>query len=335
MLREGSSLPVRVEVVINLFCYSFAYAGHAFQLPEPGPGDRPRRAEMVQQRLLAACADTLDFIERGASQGLRSLGPVRGDGKPMRFVAQALQEVEDGVALIERKRRAPRHKKVFPPRIAVRPLGYPDDGDIGNAELFEDAAADIELSLAAVDQDQIGPVAPVAFRILFDGAGEPAHENFAHHRIIVTARSPHPSFPRRRGRVRPGAGGGRGARPGRRSAADRELAVGVFDEALRARDNHRADCIRTLDVAVVVNLYAVQRSVDAKGGCYTVEQLTLGGALRGPPADRLARGCDYPVDQPLFVAALRYRKADPRPTERQCFFDQILLDQPVAEQYDG
>src|SRR5205823_13254014 len=111
--------------------------------------------------------------------------------------------------------------------------------------------------------------------------------------------------------------------------------VGVFDEALRARDNHRADCIRTLDVAVVVNLYAVQRSVDAKGGCYTVEQLTLGGALGEPTAQRLTRGCDYPIDQPLLIPTLRYCDAHPRPAERQRFFDQILLDQPVAEQYEG
>ena len=92
-----------MEVVINLFCYSFAYAGHAFEFPEPGPGDRSRRAEMVQQRLLAASADSLDFIERGTAQGLRSLGAVRGDGKPMRFVAQTLQEIEDGVAWVERE----------------------------------------------------------------------------------------------------------------------------------------------------------------------------------------------------------------------------------------
>jgi hypothetical protein len=79
-----------VEVVINLFCYSFVYAGHAFEFPEPGPGNRSRRPETVQQCLLAASADPLDFIERGAPEGLRSLGPVSGDSKPMRFVAQTL-----------------------------------------------------------------------------------------------------------------------------------------------------------------------------------------------------------------------------------------------------
>ncbi len=108
---------------------------------------------MVQQRLLAASADSVDFIERGAPQGLRPLCAMGGNRKPMRFVAQPLEKIENRIARVERERRSPRHKEVFPPGIAVRPLGDPDDCDIGDAEFFEDAAADIELPLAAVDQD--------------------------------------------------------------------------------------------------------------------------------------------------------------------------------------
>ena len=114
---------------------------NAFEFPEPGPGDGSRRAEMVQQRLLAARADTGDLVERRAPQGLGPLGAVGADGKPMRLVAQALQEIEHGVARVERERRPSRQKEAFPPGIAVRPLGDPDDRDIGDAELFENAAA--------------------------------------------------------------------------------------------------------------------------------------------------------------------------------------------------
>jgi hypothetical protein len=39
-----------------------------------------------------------------------------------------------------------------------------------------------------------------------------------------------------------------------------------------------------LNVAVVVNFYAVQWSLDAESGCDTVEQLTLGGTFREAPA---------------------------------------------------
>jgi hypothetical protein len=103
---------------------------------------------------------------------------------------------------------------------------------------------------------------------------------------------------------------------GQSGAADREFAVGVFDEPLGTGNDHCANCIRALDVAVVVNFYAVQWSVDAKGGCDTVEQLTLRGALREATAERLTRRCGYSVDQPLFIAALRYCEADPRSAER-------------------
>jgi hypothetical protein len=174
-----------MEVVINLFCYSFAYEGNAFELPEPGPGNRSRRAEMVQQCLLAASADTADLVEGGAPEGLRSLGAVRTDGEPVRLITQPLEEIENGVAWVERERRSSRQEEAFPPGIAVGPLCDPSDCDIGNTELFEDAAGDIELPLAAVDQDQIGPGAPVAFRILFDGARETAQQNLTHHRIII------------------------------------------------------------------------------------------------------------------------------------------------------
>src|SRR5215471_18334281 len=67
-------LAVRVEMVINLFCDSFAYARHSFELAEPGPGNRPGRAEMVQQRLLAACPDARDLVEWRAPEGLGSSG---------------------------------------------------------------------------------------------------------------------------------------------------------------------------------------------------------------------------------------------------------------------
>ena len=63
-------LPIGMEMIINLLRDSFAYASDAFEFAEPGAGDRSRRAEMVQQRLLAAGADAGDLIERRVPQGL-------------------------------------------------------------------------------------------------------------------------------------------------------------------------------------------------------------------------------------------------------------------------
>ena len=66
----GLMLRVGMEVIINFFGDSFAYASDTLELAEPGPRNRSRRTEMMQQRLLAAGADAGNFVERRAPQGL-------------------------------------------------------------------------------------------------------------------------------------------------------------------------------------------------------------------------------------------------------------------------
>src|SRR5207249_3263392 len=77
----------------------------ALDFRNPGARDRARRAEMVQQRLLAAGADARDLIERRAADRLLAADPMRADRKTVRLVAQALQEVEDRVTRLEREGR--------------------------------------------------------------------------------------------------------------------------------------------------------------------------------------------------------------------------------------
>ena len=98
-------LPIRMKMIINLFCDGFADAGDAFELAEPGARDRPRRAEMMQQRLLAAGADPGDLVERRAPDRLGPPGAMGADRETVRLVAQALQEIEHRVARVERERR--------------------------------------------------------------------------------------------------------------------------------------------------------------------------------------------------------------------------------------
>src|SRR5439155_4381934 len=104
-------LSVGMKVVINLFCDSFANARHALDFRDPGARNGACRAEMVQQRLLAAGADARDLIERRAADRLLAAGPMRADRKTVRLVAQALQEIEDGVARLEREGRPPGEKE--------------------------------------------------------------------------------------------------------------------------------------------------------------------------------------------------------------------------------
>src|SRR5215471_4369657 len=91
-------LAIRVKVVINLFCDSFADAGGALDLRETGAGNGTGRAEMVQQRLLAAGADARDLVERRPADRLRPPRAVGADGKAMRLVAQPLQKIQYRIA---------------------------------------------------------------------------------------------------------------------------------------------------------------------------------------------------------------------------------------------
>src|SRR5215469_11953405 len=99
--KATSILPIGMEMIINLFGDGFADAANPLKLAEPGAGDNSCRAEMAKQRLLASRADPSDLVERRASQRFCSLGTMRPDREAMRLVAQALQEVKDGVARVE------------------------------------------------------------------------------------------------------------------------------------------------------------------------------------------------------------------------------------------
>ena len=68
----------------------------------------------------------------------------------------------------------------------------PTIGDIVDAEFVEHALRDAELALAAVDQHEIGPAAPLALGVFLERAGKAALQHLAHHRVIVAAGMPVP-----------------------------------------------------------------------------------------------------------------------------------------------
>src|SRR5438874_4377304 len=125
------------------------------------------------------------------------------DRKPVRLVAQPLQEIEHRVARLEREGWPPWEKKALASGIAVGSLGDRDDRDIADAEFGEDGLRLGELPLPAIDQHQIGPHAALALGILLQRAVKAAAEYLAHHRVIIAARhsrlgtsvSPHPNPP--------------------------------------------------------------------------------------------------------------------------------------------
>ena len=68
-----------------------ADAGRGLQVRKSRHLHPPRRTEVVEQRTLAGGTDTGDFVQLARLDVLRPPRAVRGDGKPMRLVAQALQ----------------------------------------------------------------------------------------------------------------------------------------------------------------------------------------------------------------------------------------------------
>src|SRR3546814_6820263 len=110
---------------------------------------------------------------------------------------------------------------------------------------------------------QIGPFALRPFGVFLQRACEAALEHLAHHREIVA-----------------------GLRLG---ALDVELAIGALDPALRPRDDHRAQRIGALDMAVVIYLDALRRLVEIEQLGQLAPQLRLTAALREPPVELLAQ----------------------------------------------
>ena len=88
-------------MIINLFGDSFAYAGDTFEFTEAGPGNGASGAEMEEQGPLAASANPCDLVERGFPQSLGPPGAMCADCKPVRLVAQSLEEVKHWIARIE------------------------------------------------------------------------------------------------------------------------------------------------------------------------------------------------------------------------------------------
>src|SRR5712692_2772786 len=119
-----------MKMIINLFCDGPAYAGDPFELAKTGPGDRSRRAEMVQERLLATRPDPSNLLERRVTERFCPLGTVGADCEAMRLVAQALQKVEDGIPRVERERRPTGNEEALAPGVAVGPLGDRTDRDV-------------------------------------------------------------------------------------------------------------------------------------------------------------------------------------------------------------
>src|SRR3984893_11842187 len=121
------------------------------------------------------------------------------DREPMRLVAQPLREIKRRIARGQLELLLASHKETFPPGVAVRALGDRRDRHAGDAKLGQNRLRGVELSLAAVDKNEVwrtwergrviapGIIAPSAAclwrprgRVLHEPRGAPP-QDFPHH----------------------------------------------------------------------------------------------------------------------------------------------------------
>ena len=159
---------------------------------------------------------------------------------------------------------------------------------------------------------QLAPSEGARARRFRQQALEAAAEHFAHHGEVV-------------------AGGEIGR-------ADVELAVLVLAEPVRPGDDHGADRVGALDVAVVIDLDPPRRLRQSEARRQRRQEPLLGGRLGELASQRLARIGERMLDQVALLAPLRHRDLDLVPAlDRERFRQQLAVlglvgheDQPRA-----
>src|SRR6185437_421234 len=135
-----------VEKLENLACALGADARDLAEVGDRGPLDLLQRSEVKQQGALAGRADTGNFLQtRFANVFLAQLA-VRADHETVRFVAQPLDEIQNGVARLELDRLAVGQEQGFASGVAVRSFRHAQQRHLGQAEFVQGRACRVELA---------------------------------------------------------------------------------------------------------------------------------------------------------------------------------------------
>src|SRR5438874_8314564 len=111
---------------------------------------------------------------------------MRADRKSMSFIAQALEIKQQSRIGWQRYLASAREMKDLAPLAAMmRTLGDAHDRDVVDTRVLQHLADRRKLALAAVDQQQFGPFAAGAIRVLLLEPGETPLQHLAHHGEIV------------------------------------------------------------------------------------------------------------------------------------------------------
>src|SRR5512146_48117 len=167
---------------INLFSEASADTFDLAQLVHRGRVYLAQAAEVRQEALPSLGADSRNFIQRRGGARLSAPCAVADNREPVRLVADALNEMQAGV--LRRKNHAAllRFKhQLLEPRPALRALGDTNHADIVQAELDQRRLGGADLTLAAVNENQIRNLARLRRYALVA-----PRKCLAHRRVVVT-----------------------------------------------------------------------------------------------------------------------------------------------------
>ena len=150
-------LPVPlVKMIINALGRLLRDAADGREIGDTRAAHGLGRAEVMEQGALARWANALDLVERIGADGLGAARAMGADRKAVGFVAQALDEIEHGIARFEHDGAiAARNVEVLAAGIAVRSLRDADERDVVDAVALEYLTRDIELAETAVDEHHV------------------------------------------------------------------------------------------------------------------------------------------------------------------------------------
>ena len=130
-------LLILMKVTINFLSNRSTDPVDSLKIRQSRARNALRGAEMKQQRLLAFCSDAGNFIEWGGSQRLRPPRPVAANGKSVRFIPKALQEIKYGITGLQHDRTPADTIDVFASGITLWPLCNPQQIDVIDPEVGE------------------------------------------------------------------------------------------------------------------------------------------------------------------------------------------------------
>src|SRR5882762_246219 len=125
------------------------------QVLDARPHDALQPAETREQLLAAFGADPGYALQRRGRAPLGASRPVPGDGETVRLVANPLDQVQSGVVRGKRH-HALAHPQLLEAGLSFRALCDAHERNVGEADFRERFSRRAHLSLAAIDENQVG-----------------------------------------------------------------------------------------------------------------------------------------------------------------------------------